>query len=142
MENESDDWFKGASDAKGTLAGNGKAFVVADSFIESGSTSNGYAGIFVLLNTYTVWDNELYKTYGKDTMPENGGNLPKDFVFDFTPAKEGEERQTIFDLIKENLETAKKTNKYNLEVNEMGNKNAGKIEYYEKAYESIWKDYE
>ncbi len=139
-----DDCFKGAAkDSNGTLAGDGKAFVVADSFIESGSTSNGYAGIFVLLNTYSVWDNELYKAYnegGKDLPTDN--TLPGDFVFDFTPLKDGEESQTIFDLIKENLETAKKTNLYNLKVNEMGNENAGKIEYFEKAYKSIWKDYE
>ncbi len=136
-----DDCFKGAEEGSdGTLAGNNIAFVVADSFIESGSTSNGYAGIFVLLNTYSVWDNELYQTYGDESLPEEGGELPLDFVFDFGIGKD--ERKSLHDLIEEDLKNTKQTNLYNLRVNTMGNERMNDIEYFEKAYKSIWKDYE
>lgn len=133
--------FLGAQDATGELAGNNKAYVVADSFIESGSTSNAYAGIFVLLNTYTVWDSELYKSYSENDLPSDDYTLPLDFIYDITLKQE--DRKTLSELIKDNLETAKKTNYYNVNVNTMGNEHMeDDIEYFEKAYKSIWKDYD
>ena len=94
----------------------------------------------MLLNTYTVWDSALYGAYTDGAALPEDHVLPGDFVFDF--ALDAEDRKTIFDGIKENLETAKKTAAYNLDVNKMGTENEDSIEYFEKAYRSLWKSYE
>ncbi len=138
--NVTDACFAGAAEnSDGTLAGDKIAFVAADSFIDSGSTSNGYAGIFVLLNTYTVWDNDLYKSYSEKDLPDDQ-TLPDDYIFDIT--LDEEDRKTFREIIEEELKTAKQANLYNLSVNTMGSQYAEDIEYFAKAYKSIWKDYE
>ena len=135
------DTFVGAEeDGDGALAGNNVAFVAADSFIKSGSTSNAYAGVFVLLNTYTVWDSEFYKSYTGSSadLPENRVLPLNDYLIEL--GKDKEDSKTIYDVIKENIETAKKTEAYNLDINTFGNAHMEEgIEYFEKAYRSLWK---
>lgn len=129
-----DDLYKGAT-ADGTLAGDGKVFVVADSFIESDSTSNPYAGIFVLLNTLTVWDETFYGA----ELPADG-ILPKDYIIEV--GEDVEDCKTIEAVLKEKLEDAKKNDAYNLDVNTMGNENENCISYNDKVIKSLWKEYE
>jgi len=130
----------------GSLAGNGKAFVVADSFIgkpdddsQTTDLSNAYAGVFVLLNSYTVWDKNFYAEYSEGkTMPDNG-ELPKDYIITF--AENEEDIKTIEDVIKDTILEAKKKDVYNLEANTMGLEySENGIQYFEKAYKSLWKD--
>ncbi len=136
--------FKGAL-ADGTLAGNGVVYVAADSFIESGSTNNAYAGIFVLLNSYTVWDENFYKQYSENgsALPEDG-TLPSDYLLAFgkdaPDADNPYNANTAYGMIYDNLLAAKKKLAYNLDVNTMGKDNLDNIVYYEKAYKSLWKD--
>lgn len=129
-----DDMYKGAS-ANGDLAGDGIVYVAADSFIENDSTSNPYAGIFVLLNTLTVWDETFYGT----ELPADGV-LPKDYIIEV--GEDVEDCKTIEDILKENLEDAKKNDAYNLDVNTMGNENENCISYNDKVIKSLWKDLE
>lgn len=129
-----DDMFKGAS-IDGTLVGNGKAYVVADSFIESDSTSNPYAGIFVLLNTLTVWDETLY---GSELSSD--GILPYDYVVSF--AKDTDDIKTVEDTIKDTLLTAKKKDAYNLDINTMGSQYTDCISYNDKVIKTLWEEYD
>ncbi len=125
--------FLGAAD-DGTIAGNGVAYVVADSFLGTGTKdlSNAYAGVFVLLNSYSVWDSVNY-----ENMPEDG-TLPMDYVM--TYGKDEDDIKTIKEIIEDSLLTAKRAKAYNLDVNTMGVKYTKDIEYFEKAYKSLWKD--
>lgn len=129
-----DDMYKGAS-ANGALAGDGIVYVAADSFIENDSTSNPYAGIFVLLNTCTVWDESFYGS----ALPEDGV-LPMDYIVEV--AEDADDCKTIEDVMREKLEDAKKNDAYNLDVNTMGNNNENCISYNDKAIKSLWKDLE
>lgn len=129
-----DDLYKGAG-KDGALAGDGKVFVVADSFIESDSTSNPYAGIFVLLNTLTVWDESFYGA----ELPADGV-LPKDYIIEV--GEDVEDCKTIEAVLKEKLEDAKKSDAYNLDVNTMGNENENCISYNDKVIKSLWEEYE
>lgn len=129
-----DDVYKGAT-ANGTLAGDGIVYVAADSFIENDSTSNPYAGIFVLLNTCTVWDEAFYG----NALPEDGV-LPMDYIVEV--AEDADDCKTIADVMREKLEDAKKSDAYNLDVNTMGNENENCISYNDKAIKSLWKDLE
>ena len=118
------------------MAGNGVAYVVADSFIGNGTTNfdNAYAGVFVLLNSYTAWD-ESY--YGKE-LPSDG-TLPLDYIM--SVSKDEDDNKTIKQLIKDSILEAKKTAAYNLDVNTMGLEYMDKaITYYEKTYKSLWKN--
>ena len=128
--------FRGVIDANGTMAGDGVAYVVADSFIGNGTTSfdNAYAGVFVLLNSYTTWDASYYG----GELPEDG-TLPMDYKM--TIGKDKDDIKTIKQIIEDNILEAKKTAAYNLDVNTMGLKymESG-IKYNEKAYKSLWKD--
>lgn len=138
--------FKGA-DEDGIIAGNFKGFVVADSFIESGSTSSGYAGIFVLLASNQVWNNDSTTiienadgTYTEQpvALDITTGILSKDYVM--TYAEELKDVKTIHQTIYDSLFEGKKTDAYNLEVNTMGNQYAKDIKYYNDVYKSLWKD--
>ena len=121
----------------GTLNGDGVVYVAADSFIETGNTGNAYAGIFVLVNSYTVWDPSFYDEYADGEKLE-GNTLPLDYLLTF--AKDEEEMKTVYQMIEEALLAAKKKNVYNLDVNTVGNENMDGIVYYKKAYKSLWKD--
>ena len=130
------DALLGAVAADGTMAGNGVAYVVADSFIGNGTTSfdNAYAGVFVLLNSYTTWD-ESY--YGKE-LPADG-TLPLEYIM--SVSKDEDDNKTIKQLIEDSILEAKKTAAYNLDVNTMGLEYMDKaITYYEKTYKSLWKN--
>lgn len=129
-----DNLFLGAG-ADGVLAGDKKVYVVADSFIESDSTQNPYAGVFVLLNTLTVWDETLYGS----PLPTDGV-LPLDYVI--TYAKDADDVKTIRQTIENTILEAKKNSAYNLEVNTFGNTHEDCISYNDKVIKEIWKDAE
>lgn len=116
-----------------TFSGDQKAFVVADSFIKSKSTSNAYAGVFVLLNSRTVWDATAYE----GTLPADGV-LPMDYIV--TYAKNQDDVKTIRDNVKQTLTDAKKTYAYNALVNNFANNNKDNIKYYEDVIKQLWKD--
>lgn len=116
-----------------TFSGNQKAFVVADSFIKSKSSSNAYAGVFVLLNSRTVWDATAYE----GTLPADGV-LPMKYIV--TYAKNQDDVKTISDNIKQTLTDAKKTDAYNALVNNFANNNKDNIKYYEDVIKQLWKD--
>lgn len=135
--NVTDSMFVGANTPDGNIEGNGVAYVVADSFIETNPSNydNAYAGVFVLLNSYTVWD----KTALGDDVTEDGV-LPLDFKMTFE--KDDEDNKTIKEVIYDMLLEAKKTTAYNLDVNSMGVQYQDNIVYFNKAYKSLWKDAE
>lgn len=116
-----------------TFSGDQKAFAVADSFIKSKSTSNAYAGVFVLLNSCTVWDGTTYD----GTLPADGV-LPMDYIV--TYAKKQSDVKTVRDNILETLTEAKKTDAYNALVNNMANNNKDNIKYNDKVIKQLWKD--
>lgn len=116
-----------------SFSGDQKAFAVADSFIKSKSTSNAYAGVFVLLNSCTVWDGTTYD----GTLPADGV-LPTDYIV--TYAKKQADVKTVRDNILETLTEAKKTDAYNALVNNMANNNKDNIKYNDKVIKQLWKD--
>ncbi|MDD7231711.1 MAG: InlB B-repeat-containing protein [Clostridiales bacterium] len=116
-----------------TFSGDQKAFVVADSFIKSKSTSNAYAGVFVLLNSRTVWDATAYE----GALPADGV-LPMDYIV--TYAKNQDDVKTIRDNIEQTLTDAKKTDAYNALVNNFANNNKDNVKYYEDVIKQLWKD--
>lgn len=116
-----------------SFSGDQKAFAVADSFIKSKSTSNAYAGVFVLLNSCTVWDGTTYD----GTLPTDGV-LPMDYIV--TYAKKQADVKTVRDNILETLTAAKKTDAYNALVNNMANNNKDNIKYNDKVIKQLWKD--
>ena len=136
--------FKGDL-VNGEFAGNNKAFVVADSFISDGkATANdkAYAGVFVLLNSYTVWDaNNISSDAEKkdDVLGSMSDNtLPGNYVMTF--AKNGKDVKTLYDVIKDTILEAKKNDIYNEEVNGMFEKNKDGIKYYDKVIAQLYKD--
>lgn len=116
-----------------SFSGDQKAFAVADSFIKSKSTSNAYAGVFVLLNSCTVWDGTTYD----GTLPVDGV-LPMDYIVAY--AKKQADVKTVRDNILETLTEAKKTDAYNALVNNMANNNKDNIKYNDKVIKQLWKD--
>ena len=116
-----------------SFSGDQKAFAVADSFIKSKSTSNAYAGVFVLLNSCTVWDGTTYD----GTLPADGV-LPMDYIVAY--AKKQADVKTVRDNILETLTEAKKTDAYNALVNNMANNNKDSIKYNDKVIKQLWKD--
>lgn len=116
-----------------SFSGDQKAFAVADSFIKSKSTSNAYAGVFVLLNSCTVWDGTTYD----GTLPADGV-LPMDYIVAY--AKKQADVKTVRDNILETLTEAKKTDAYNALVNNMANNNKDNIKHNDKVIKQLWKD--
>lgn len=135
------DDFKGA-DAQGEIAGDGKAFVVADNV----GSSSAYAGVFVLLASDKVWDGGAY-TYedanGAEldaqttvTLDDATGVLPLNYVV--TYAKSVEDSKTIYDTIYDTLFEGKKSNEYSARYAALVKDN--EPEYFEKVYKSLYKD--
>ena len=135
-----DGMFKGDL-VNGEFAGNNKAFVVADSFISDGkatASSSAYAGVFVLLNSYTVWDDANVKSGSENPTLPTTGILPMDYVMTF--AKDSADVKTLHDVIKDTILEAKKNDIYNEEVNGMFEKSKDGIKYYDKVIAQLYKD--
>lgn len=135
------------TDFTSSFAGNKKAYVVADNLVTEkdgkyvvGDTSNAYAGVFVLLNSYTVWDKTNIKGGDKDFESENEANmtLPYDYVITF--AKSADDVKTIEETIRETLKDAKATDQYNSLVNTEINNLKDTIKYNDKVIKDLWKD--
>lgn len=142
-----DDDFKVSADGSFSFSGNKKAFVIADN-LQTASSSSAYGGVFVLLASYKVWDENAYSHKNADgTDAEDGivkvdldattGKLPYNYVV--TYGKTDKECVTIYDMIHDSLLTGKKTDLYNLTVNSFGLKYSNTISYNEKVYKSLWK---
>ena len=135
------------TDFTSSFAGNKKAYVVADNLVTEkdgkyvvGDTSKAYAGVFVLLNSYTVWDKTNIKGGDKDFASENETNmtLPYDYVITF--AKSADDVKTIEETIRETLKDAKATDQYNNLVNTEINNLKDTIKYNDKFIKDRWKD--
>ena len=134
----------GSYSTDGTLAG---SYVFADSFIESGSTSGGYAGIFMLMTSYVAYDESAYTLQtpaGTELDTEivaitdtTSNALPYNYVV--TYAKDKADCKTIYDVIYNKLLDGKKYEKYSLDVNTFGEANMDSIVYNNKAYKTLWK---
>lgn len=134
-----DDMFKGNL-VNGEFTGNNKAFVVADSLVNGAekATANdkAYAGVFVLLNSYTVYDANNIKTGSSQTLVD--GKLPMDYVMTF--AKNADDVKTLHDVIHDTILEAKKNDLYNSEVNTMVASHKDGIEYFDKVIKQLYKD--
>ena len=135
----SDDMFRGNL-VNGEFTGNNKAFVVADSLVNGAekATANdkAYAGVFVLLNSYTVYDANNIKTGSSQTLVD--GKLPMDYVMTF--AKNADDVKTLHDVIHDTILEAKKNDLYNSEVNTMVASHKDGIEYFDKVIKQLYKD--
>lgn len=135
----SDDMFRGNL-VNGEFAGNNKAFVVADSLVNGAekATANdkAYVGVFVLLNSYTVYDANNIKTGSSQTLVD--GKLPMDYVMTF--AKNADDVKTLHDVIHDTILEAKKNDLYNSEVNTMVASHKDGIEYFDKVIKQLYKD--
>lgn len=134
------DMFNGTLTADGQFAGNNKAFVVADSLVNGAekATANdkAYAGVFVLLNSYTVYDANNIKTGSSQTLVD--GKLPMDYVMTF--AKNADDVKTLHNVIHDTILEAKKNDLYNSEVNTMVASHKDGIEYFDKVIKQLYKD--
>ena len=133
------------TDFSSSFAGNNNAYVIADNLITEkdgqysiSNSSNAYAGVFVLLNSYTVWD-AANLTNGA-TLDETTKTLPLDYVITF--GKDADDVKTIKQTIEDTLKAAKSTDKYNSLVNDMLNSEKDKIKYNDKVIKEVWKDAE
>lgn len=137
--NVTTDMFNGTLTADGQFAGDKKAFVVADSLVSDGKASasdSAYAGVFVLLNSYTVWDANNVKTGSSQNLVD--GKLPMDYVMTF--AKNADDVKTLHDVIHDTILEAKKNDLYNSEVNTMVASHKDGIEYFDKVIKQLYKD--
>lgn len=139
------DMFNGTLTADGQFAGDKKAFVIADSLVSDGKASasdSAYAGVFVLLNSYTVWDanNVSSDTENKgDVLGSMSDNtLPSNYVMTF--AKKSSDAKTLYDVIYDTILDAKKNDLYNSEVNTMVAEKKDGIEYFDKVIKQLYKD--
>ena len=139
------DMFNGTFTADGQFAGDKKAFVIADSLVSDGKASasdSAYAGVFVLLNSYTVWDanNVSSDTEKKgDVLGSMSDNtLPSNYVMTF--AKKSSDAKTLYDVIYDTILDAKKNDLYNSEVNTMVAEKKDGIEYFDKVIKQLYKD--
>lgn len=134
------DMFNGTLTADGQFEGNNKAFVVADSLVNGAekATANdkAYAGVFVLLNSYTVYDANNIKTGSSQTLVD--GKLPMDYVMTF--AKNADDVKTLHNVIHDTILEAKKNDLYNSEVNTMVASHKDGIEYFDKVIKQLYKD--
>lgn len=134
------DMFNGTLTADGQFKGNNKAFVVADSLVNGAekATANdkAYAGVFVLLNSYTVYDANNIKTGSSQTLVD--GKLPMDYVMTF--AKNADDVKTLHNVIHDTILEAKKNDLYNSEVNTMVASHKDGIEYFDKVIKQLYKD--
>ena len=127
------------ADAYGNLAGDGKAFVVADNV----GSSSAYAGVFVLLASDKVWDDTAYTTENVSGAKLNAeqavvlgddGVLPLNYVL--TYAKNVEDVKTVYDNIYDTLLAGKKASAYKSKAQEVVDNN--EIQYFEKVYKQLY----
>ena len=135
------------TDFTSSYAGNKKAYVVADNLVTEkdgkyvvGDTSKAYAGVFVLLNSYTVWDKTNIKGGDKDFESENETNMTLPYKYVITFAKSADDVKTIEETIRETLKDAKATDQYNSLVNTEINNLKDTIKYNDKVIKDLWKD--
>ena len=135
------------TDFTSSYAGNKKAYVVADNLVTEkdgkyvvGDTSKAYAGVFVLLNSYTVWDKTNIKGGDKDFESENETNMTLPYTYVVTFAKSADDVKTIEETICETLKDAKATDQYNSLVNTEINNLKDTIKYNDKVIKDLWKD--
>ncbi len=130
-----------------------RSYVFGDSFIESGSTSNAYAGIFILVCTSVPTDAENYiakydedgNIVGTREMNEeeraafDEGVLPLDYIIEYGSTLK--DCVTIRQQIEDTLLSGKQSAIYEEKVNDFGVKTYQKnISYNKDAYKSLWKD--
>ena len=125
-------------------------YVFGDNFIESGSTSSAYAGIFILVCTYVPYDTNAWVPTFDDDGNVTGerqltaddfteeGVLPLDYVVEYGATLE--ECVTIRQQIEETILTSKQAALYEEAANAFGVENYQNISYNRSAYESLWKD--
>ncbi len=130
--------FQGA-DGEGNLAGDGKTYVVADNL----GSSSAYAGVFVLLASDRVWDENVYtieNTAGERQDNESliviaeEGVLPMNYVLEY--AKDLDDVKTVYDLIRDSLLEGKKSDAYSAAVNAVIK--ANEPQYFQKVYKSLY----
>ena len=125
------------------------SYVFGDSFIQSGSTSNAYAGIFILVATYVPYDESAwtvtYDDEGNATGERQltaedfeGGVLPLDYIVEYGATLD--DCVTIGDALEESILNSKKSALYEEKVNAFGVANYQNISYNKKAYKSLWED--
>lgn len=122
-------------------------YVFGDNFIESGSTSGAYAGIFIIVVSDVPYDTGLKGV----TMDADGnakqvtldfgddGILPLDYVIEYGPTLE--DCVTIREQIKDTILTSRQSALYEEKVNAFGVEHyENNISYNRGAYESLWKN--
>ena len=113
---------------------------MADSLVNGAekatANNDAYAGVFVLLNSYTVYDASNIKTGSSQTLVD--GKLPMDYVMTF--AKNADDVKTLHDVIHDTILEAKKNDLYNSEVNTMVSAKKDGIEYFDKVIKQLYKD--
>lgn len=119
----------------------GNFYCFADSFIESGSTSNAYAGIFILMCSYKAWDKDAYNACTGNVLTadaDGSGVLPSDYILSYGAT--ADDNVTVGEQVENDLTEGKQSDLYNQRANNMGLKYADTIQYHEKVYKSLWKD--
>ena len=122
-------------------------YVFGDNFIESGSTSGAYAGIFIIVVSDVPYDTGLQGvTTGADGNASqidlafgDNGILPLDYVIEYGPTLE--DCVTIREQIKDTILTSRQSALYEEAVNAFGVEHyESNISYNRGAYESLWKN--
>ena len=143
---------RGGTGAYERIAGDGATennfYVFGDNFIESGSTSGAYAGIFIIVVSDVPYDTSLYGVVtdddGNTTQTDEpldfvNGILPLDYVIEYGPTLE--DCVTIREQIKDTILTSRQSALYEEAVNAFGVEHyESNISYNRGAYESLWKD--
>ena len=128
------------ADAQGELAGDGKAYVVADNI----GSSSAYAGVFVLLASDRVWDASTYTNEDANgakldneqlvALDSTTGVLPMNYVL--TYAADLDDVKTVYGSIYDTLLDGKQSDLYNAKVNDIVKNN--EITYFNKVYKSLY----
>lgn len=141
----------GGTGAYERIAGDGATennfYVFGDNFIESGSTSGAYAGIFIIVVSDVPYDTDLKGVTTDadgnasqiDLVFGDDGILPLDYVIEYGPTLE--DCVTIREQIKDTILTSRQSALYEEAVNAFGVEHyESNISYNRGAYESLWKN--
>ena len=130
-----------------TTGGLEGSYVFGDNFIESGSTSGAYAGIFIIVVSDVPYDTGLKGVTTDadgnasqiDLVFGDDGILPLDYVIEYGPTLE--DCVTIREQIKDTILTSRQSALYEEAVNAFGVEHyESNISYNRGAYESLWKN--